>query len=520
MARSGSIAHESPSFDMANTNPNPQEAGLKQTLVRSLGLLWVGQVLTKAIVFLAFAIIARRLVPSAYGAIEYAIGMGALAALAIDGGLGSVGVRRLTQKLDSAATLVALIPAAQFILAVIIAPAMILFVAIYSKDSNALSIVYGVAASVLLLPWKQDWLFQAMGRMEHIVAAQVIRVVVFAAGVMFLIDKDTPLVAVGLIEFVSVASATAYMMIAQHFLLVPLAIRFSFTKLRLLAREGIPIGLGAICWAMTQYAPMFMLATMMGMTQTAYFGAAHRLGVSLVVFSWIYHFNLFPVISRKLKDEPEAFAALTQTSIRATAWAGSAIALALALMAEPLLAILFGPRFVAAAAPFSILVWTFPLTLLSGHPRWILVAAGRAGDMLVAQVSGVVIAVAAGWLLIPYAGMMGAATAMTLACAAVWCVAQIYVRKAGRKVPMLPALPPMIFAAIIIAWAQWTMLELLIKSAIGIAIFVAASFVFDRTLLIDLRNILRRSAAEDTDELGPFTILDAEQQAREANILT
>ena len=56
---------------------------------------------------------------------------------------------------------------------------------------------------------------------------------------------------------------------------------------------------------------------------------------------------------------------------------GIGLALALTLAAEPLLRLLFGSGFERAAAPFSILVWTFPLTLLSGHARWILIAAKR-----------------------------------------------------------------------------------------------------------------------------------------------
>lgn len=505
---------------MANTNPNPQDAALKQTLVRNLGLLAVGQVLTKVIVFVAFAIIARRLMPSAYGAVEYAIGMGALAALAIDGGIGSVGVRRLTQKINTAESLVALIPAAQFCLAAIISPGMILFGMAFVDDANSRGIVYGVAASVLLLPWKQDWLFEAIGRMEHIVAAQVIRASVFFAGALILIRHDTALFAVGLIEFASVASATIYMMIAQHSLVVPISIRFSPKKLLALAREGMPIGLGSICWAITQYAPLFMLATMMGMTQTAYFGAAHRLGVSLAAFSWIYHFNLFPVISRQLRHEPKAFAALIRSSIRCTAWAGSAIALGLTLAAGPVLALMFGPKFAAAALPFSILVWTFPLGLLSGHPRWTLVAAGHAGDMLVAQIAGVVVAIAACWILIPLAGTMGAAIAMTMACAAVLLTAQFYVHKVEREAPLSPALPPLIFAAIIILGAQLVELAPWIECGIGCAVFVAAGFAFDRALFADLLSLWRHPTAEDADAMMPEMIIDAEQQAREANILT
>ena len=60
-------------------------------LARDLGLLWVGQIGTKGVAFMAFAILSRRLLPQDYGAVEYAMGLATLASLAIDGGMGSVG---------------------------------------------------------------------------------------------------------------------------------------------------------------------------------------------------------------------------------------------------------------------------------------------------------------------------------------------------------------------------------------------------------------------------------------------
>jgi O-antigen/teichoic acid export membrane protein len=161
--------------------------------------------------------------------------------------------------------------------------------------------------------------------------------------------------------------------------IAPVAIRLAWREMLDVGREGSAIGAAAVIWALIQYAPLMMLANIAGMADTAYFGAAHRLGVSLVTFSWIYHFNFYPTIARRMLADPGTTAALTRASFRVAAWGGIASALGLTLAAEPLLMLLFGERFGAAAAAFGVLVWTFPVTLLSGHARWILVAARRGG---------------------------------------------------------------------------------------------------------------------------------------------
>lgn len=467
-------------------------------LARDLGLLWGGQVMTKGVAFIAFGVLARRLHPEDYGAVEYALGLATLASLAIDGGLGSVGVRRLTQKHQNAEELVALIPAAQFCLAAIIAPAMILFTYLFAHDRNALPLTCAVACSVMIQPWKQDWLFQAKGMMAHIVASQSLRVLVFMVGVILVVRGDANVLLVGILEIASVAVTTLYLMTIQHLYIVPLHTRFAFHKLVELLSEGASIGLGAICWALFQYAPLLILAAQAGMTETAYFGAAHRLGVSLVTFSWIYHFNLYPVISRRVHGDPAALASLTRVSIRATAWSGIGLALALTLIAPLLLSVLFGLKFVAAAEPFSILVWTFPLTLISGHARWILIASKRGNDMLVAQLAGVAMAIPAAWLLIGPFGSAGAAMAMVLACAMVWLVSQYYAHLRGHDVSVLPVLIPAITAGLIITAAKMLHVDPLQAGVGGVALYAVAMFVFDRDILRDMKKLAPARHANDT----------------------
>jgi len=474
---------------VAVPTPPPRIVRPQVRFARDLGVLWVGQVMTKGVAFIAFAVLARRLLPGNYGAVEYAMGMATLAMLAIDGGLGSVGVRRLTQGHQSAEELVALIPAAQLIIAAIIAPSMILFTWVFADAPNALPLTCLVALSLFFAPWKQDWLFQAKGMMTHIVIGQSVRVLLFMTGAILLVRGNADVVWVGVAEIVSVAGAAVYLSTIQHRRIVPLRIRFALGKLVELMREGVSIGLGAICWALFQYAPLLMLAAMAGMTETAWFGAAHRLGVSLVTFSWLYHFNLYPVISRRVQGDPAALAQLTRLSIRLTAWAGIGLAMALTLAAAPLLRLLFGPGFEAAAEPFGILVWTFPLTLLSGHARWLLIAAKRGNDMLVSQIAGVAVAIPVAWLLIGPFGAAGAAAAMTLACIVVWIVSQVYTHIRGHDVPVLPALPAILVAALAIAATRLLHLDPVIATGAGIAIYAIAALLIDRHLVAEVRQL-------------------------------
>lgn len=483
-------------------------------LARDLGLLWVGQIGTKGVAFLAFAILARRLLPEEYGAVEYAMGLATLATLAIDGGLGSVGVRRLTQGHQSAEELVALIPAAQLCIAGIIAPAMVLFTWFYTQDANALKLTCLVALSLFIPPWKQDWLFQAKGMMTQVVLAQCVRVIAFMLGCVLLVHGDADVVRVGFAEIGSVVLATGYLMTMQHRYVAPLRLRFALHKLADLLREGAAIGAGAICWALFQYAPLLILAAMAGMTDTAYFGAAHRLGVSLVTFSWLYHFNLYPVISRRVQGDPVTLAKLTRISIRATAWGGFGLALALALAAVPLLRLLFGPGFEKAAAPFTILVWTFPLTLLSGHARWILIAAKRGNDMLISQIAGVAAAIPAAWVLIGPLGFgaVGAAMAMSLACAVVWAVSQIFTHLRGHDVPVLPAMPAILMAALVVAGAHVLTLDPWVETGLGMAVFLAAAFAFDHHLIDELRHLAK---GEPPSEISTHSMQPAPDSANQ-----
>jgi len=175
----------------------------------------------------------------------------------------------------------------------------------------------------------------------------------------------------------------------------------------------------------------------------------------------------------------------------------------LTLAAEPLLTMLFGDRFSASVPAFNVLVWTFPVTLLSGHARWILVAARHARDMLVAQLAGGVVAIVIGPLLIGRFGMVGAAMTMVIASVAIWAAAQAFVTIRVRAAPITPCLRPSALAAAILVLAHSVDASPWIACAAGVIAYMALAPLVDRALFGDFARIQQaRSLRPVRAEMG------------------
>ena len=64
--------------------------------------------------------------------------------------------------------------------------------------------------------------------------------------------------------------------------------------------------------------------------------------MSAVSFSLIYHFNLFPMLAKRLKSSHQDYLALVKPSFTITSWAGIGAALAVTLFAEPISTFIYG----------------------------------------------------------------------------------------------------------------------------------------------------------------------------------
>jgi O-antigen/teichoic acid export membrane protein len=465
-------------------------------LLRDFMALSGGDVLSKIMGFVAFAYLARTMEPETYGTIEVVVAMSVFFAMIIDCGLGPIGVRRVSQDRGQLARLAEQIPSARLAISVVSVAVMGFIGSVVVTSGQEVQLVWFFAVALLALPLIQPWLLQSQDMMGRVAAGQCIRALVFAVGVFVFVGSAQDLWRVGLWELLAVGSMASYYVLVQRLFVVPVRIRIPTAELLPLVREGVALGLANMLWAFQQYVPIILVAHLIGGEETGRFGVAHRTVVSLLTFGWIYHFTIFPVISRKIFDSDGVFFELLAASTRMVAWLGIFLALVITMLSQPILILLFGKDYGDAAPSFAILIWILPVTVLGGHARWSLVAAGRPRCVLAAQAAGAVAMVVAGVLLIPSYKAPGAAVAMLVAAFVVWFTAHMNATRYIGKFPLVTAVAPPAILALIAAGAAF-FLDLSsdwARAAISASIFVVAAPLAYRHWRKDLTRIAHAKA--------------------------
>lgn len=388
--------------------------------------LFSGQGFSMMVSFLAFAYVARQLSAEDYGMVELAISIAAFGALVIECGAGTIGVRELAKRRQDAARIASQVVVARAMVMLVVLPLAALAAYIAAPDAQALWLLWLFVISLLAAPFKQDWLLQGHDMMHQAALAQPVRMLAFTIGVfVFLRGADNAIV-VGWIELAAVALVTTYYLFAQYRWTAPFVTGWRLREAIYYLKEGISVGLSNILWAFMLYAPIYLIASMGEATQAAWLGAANRIVISLLTLSFIYHFNLYPVMTRLVHDDKLRWERLVTSSIRLVSWGAVAIALVLSLFAADIAALVFGAKFAAAGPALTVLAWALPLRMISGHSRWSLIAAGGQKYLLQAEVAGVATLLAVAITFIPLWGAAGAAAGFVAAIIVSFSITQVH----------------------------------------------------------------------------------------------
>lgn len=391
-------------------------------LIDDFIILASGQFLAKIFGFIAFAWLARQLTVAEYGAVETAVGMAAIGAIALELGTGAVGVRRIAQKESTAADVLGLVITARLLLAILIAPLLAIIYIQLTRSQSSDALFWLFALSLFAIPFNHNWLFQSVDRMGVAGFGQTLKMAVFLAAVFLLAPQRNGVVYVALAEVIAAATLAIWFSAFAFSMLRRKRPGYSLRGAGSLLGESANLGAASFVNALAQYLPVLVVASVVNYAETAQFGASQRLLISLMTFSYLYYFNLYPLMARTIKDDAEALQRIMSASVRVTAWVGVTLATLLWALAPQIMEIVFGKAFSAAGAEFGILVWSGALILASGNARWLLIAGKRQGSLLGAHLVNAGLVVGLSFVLAPELGGVGAAIACNAGALGLWIV--------------------------------------------------------------------------------------------------
>lgn len=473
--------------------------------LRDFAALSGGEVIAKLAGFAGFAYLARVLGPEPYGAVELAVALVTFAALVVDAGLGPVAARDVTRDRGRAASLAAQVPALRLGLAVLALAVVGLAAGPLTATPEARRLVWIFALSLVPLAWTQNWLFQGLGRMAGVGLAQPVRMLCFAGGVVLLVSGPENLWRVGAVETAAVTAMALLYLWLQARSDISLRLHLRGGELGRVLREALPVGLSQFLWAANLYAPTLLVAALVGGAAVAWFGGSLRIVVSLNTFIWLYFFTLYPALVSASERPPEALRAVIAPSFRATAWLGIGGGLLASWLAAPLCRLAYGTQFAEAGAAFAVLVWVLPVSLLSGHARYALIAYGQQQRELASAAVGTLTVLALGVPCISRWGAVGAAGAMVAAQLGVWAVAHGQAHRHLGRLPLVgPVWRPLLAGGIALGAARALSEPGSWLGAVWLlGVYALAAPLLDRALVHDLRALRDQARGLREDHATP-----------------
>lgn len=477
---------------------NPKGAARKRLslgrLIDDFLVLASGQLFSKVFGFLAFAWLARQLSVEDYGVVETAVGMAAIGAIALEMGTGAIGVRRISQSESNPMQVLGDVITGRMFLAVVAAPLLAVFYILATKSSAPDSLFWIFAASLFAIPFNHNWFFQAHERMGVAGFGQTLKMAVFLVAILLLAPQENGVVFVAVAEVGAALVMALWFCAFAFFMIRPEHPRYSIEGGAKVLRESAQLGASSFVNALAQYLPVLVVASAANDVETAKFGASQRLVLSLMTFSYVYYFNLFPLIARRMIDDSAALERIVFASVRVTAWVGVITGVILWTLAPLIMRLVFGAAFEPAGREFGILVWSGVIILASGNARWLLVASKRQSSLLAAHLVNASCVVGFGYLFSSALGGAGAAIACIVGASGLWLVA--HHRTRGLEVrPDLSGnmIPAATAAAVVISL---TLLKLPTAPAAGLAVVMLAAGIFaDRRLPGAIKALIKAKSA-------------------------
>ena len=267
------------------------------------------------------------------------------------------------------------------------------------------------APLVLILPLVSAFtaIFKAHGHMAPVlwlnvgmlVAQVILTVLVFAAG-------GGVLAALAINVLTSAGQLAAAWLIYWRGFRVPSATPVTLRRIRSVSRMAFPFALAAVFAALQLRLTLILLESLSGSAEAGYFTAASRFTEAARLVPNAYFGALFPALAALAADR-----LLLERTARRSAFGLAAFGLfcglGFALLAVPLIALVFGAEFSAAGPVLAVLGWSLGFSLLRGGRTLYWYARGAEGYVNGVNGAALVLQGALCLALLPSGGAVAAA---------------------------------------------------------------------------------------------------------------
>lgn len=416
--------------------------------------LSAGEIFSSVLSFLVLAYLARALEPQAFGIVAFGTSLVSFFNHAFQDGLNTLGAREIARtaspRLDYA--LHVFIVKMMVSLVGVGALAAVVYAVPHSPEAQQVILAYGLTIFAAIL--SPRWILLGLQRF-HLSALQTVMVQSgYALGVFVFVRAAGDMLRVPLIQGAAetLAALTFLAVLARSTGTMSWTIDWAICKR--IGRDALPICASTALLAVNYHADLLILGFLGDAEALGWYNAAARISLFVLALVSLYHLSVFPTLSRYFDQRRNDAIELLKSSLGVSAMAAVPIAVGGSMLAEPMLAIAFGPEYVAGATAFRVLLWAVALIIIRSNHKIFLIAFHAQARYLRSAAWSALINVVLNVGLIPRFGIAGAATATLVAEAVFLVLVQIELGRAAVHVSLVAPLVKPALAAAVMALAM------------------------------------------------------------------
>jgi O-antigen/teichoic acid export membrane protein len=417
------------------------------TYLRGSALLSGGQLLGRALTFVAVTYLARVLGVEMFGAVGFAGAVASYFLLSIDAGLDYVGMRAVAQDKPAVGDIASAVIGARLAICLVVGPLLWLTARWLAASPAGTSLILAYGLTLVSFALNLRWGFQALEQHGRVATVLVLSQASYLAGILVFVHGPGDAVMVPILLFAS--ELVGALLLVAEYRRQGLRLRFppSFGLASKLLRAAFPLGVARWVRTLQLNSDLMLLAYLAPASVVGVYVAVSRITLLLRELIDMVFLPLFPGLSRSASRDARAFAGLTRDGVRYAALIFLPITIGGCLTAGDVVSLVFGPKYTAGAPALAITLVAVLFVALAQPYRVALIACGRQASVLRITAAGTALNIVLNVVLIPRYSMIGAALSVVASEAVILVLAVVSLSHTVAVSPWRPVFPPAVAAA-------------------------------------------------------------------------
>lgn len=387
------------------------KSGKKAKALRNI--LWAlgGKMVSLLSVLVVAIIVARYLGQEQYGIMNYVISFVAIFQVFADFGLDLIQVREESKDPSRRDVIIGTVFGLKVILALITLVAITCTTFLFETDSHIRTYILLYSFSILLnTTWVSRNHFTSIVWNEYIVKTEITRTLLGVLIKVVLVLLQLPL-----IWFIASLLVDSFLLATGYTLSYIKKIdsvrrwRFDSSLARYLLGQSFPLLLSGTAIIVYNRIDQLMIANMIDQSHLGIYSVAVRFAELLIFVPTIISQTIAPLLVEARQQDPQLYDAQSRVFMNVTVALCIALAVVTSLLAFPIVHLTFGRAYIGAVSVLAVLAFRVIGDALSQTSGQLILIEGIQQYAPIRNVIGCVVCVVLNWLLIPQAGIHGAA---------------------------------------------------------------------------------------------------------------